>query len=357
MGHEFVGRGRRGRRRVRGSPVGDRVTASPLVRATTAPAARGPLQPLRARPGPGIAYGRPGAFAELVRIPGADPGTERLRARRRVRQAGALRSRSAVAVHAVKLAEPVAGATAVVLGLGHDRPAGRCRPCARGRGARDRRGHLRSCASRRRARSAQRRSTAPRAHAGVGSALSDGEEIDMVFECSGVPRLGQRRPGAGPRRRDDRRARALRRPRHVQPHRARAEGDPPAGEHRLHERRLRRGVALLRSGRAQADPLITPADALDDIEEAFEIQLQKDTLAQGLVIPGAPRASRAPSAGRAEQRPFRLPEGAPRSCSCVTAPPPPRSPGRGSRCRRAQRPAAVASGRGAGRRRLRAPRK
>jgi threonine dehydrogenase-like Zn-dependent dehydrogenase len=50
-------------------------------------------------------------------------------------------------------------------------------------------------------------------------------------------------------------------------------------------------VALLSSGRAQADPLITHRHALDDVMDAFETQMSKDRSLKVLVTPGAPPSS------------------------------------------------------------------
>src|SRR3981081_3875417 len=77
MGHEFVGEGGQAGGGVNGIAVGDRVTASSLVPCNEC---------LRCQEGrfnlcakawtQGIAYGRPGAFAELVRIPNSVPGRD-----------------------------------------------------------------------------------------------------------------------------------------------------------------------------------------------------------------------------------------------------------------------------------------
>ena len=44
-------------------------------------------------------------------------------------------------------------------------------------------------------------------------------------------------------------------------------------------------VELLSSGRAQATPLITQRSSLDDVAQAFEVQLQKDQSLKVIVTP------------------------------------------------------------------------
>src|ERR1700756_4706374 len=120
MGHEFVGTIVDAGAGVEGLAVGDRVTASPLVPCHECPRCAEGRYNLCARAWTqGIAYGRPGAFAELVRVPGGTPGRNVFPIADGVDdEAGALVEPLAVGVHAVKLAEPVAGTTALVLGLG-----------------------------------------------------------------------------------------------------------------------------------------------------------------------------------------------------------------------------------------------
>jgi threonine dehydrogenase-like Zn-dependent dehydrogenase len=119
----------------------------------------------------------------------------------------------------------------------------------------------------------------------LGSALTGDQEIDLVFECSGVPALANA---------------ALE---HI-----RAGGtivvlalydDPVTFNPTVlvqKEIRLQGSIAytgedfadaveLLRSGQAQATPLITQRASLDDIGEAFEVQLQKDRSLKVVVMP------------------------------------------------------------------------
>src|SRR4030088_2361483 len=117
MGHEFVGEVVQAGAAVTGIAVGDRVTASPLVPCMECARCREGRYNLCAKAWTqGIAYGRPGAFAEFVRIPGAVVGENVFTLGEGVsNDAGALTEPLAVAVHAVKLAEPVHGETALVL--------------------------------------------------------------------------------------------------------------------------------------------------------------------------------------------------------------------------------------------------
>ena len=130
MGHEFVGEvvetgdAREGDRR--GRPR-DRLAARALQRVR--PLRRGSLQPLRQGLDARDRLRQARRVRRAVRIPGAISGQNIFPLGDDVSdEAGATTEPLAVAVHAVKLAEPVAGATAVVLGPRHDRPAGGAGP-------------------------------------------------------------------------------------------------------------------------------------------------------------------------------------------------------------------------------------
>src|SRR5689334_19967659 len=120
MGHEFAGEVVAAGELVEGVAVGDRLTASPLVPCNDCPrCAEGRYNLCAAAWTQGLAYGRPGAFAERIKIPHPVPGENVFPLGDDISdEAGALVEPLAVAVHAVKLAEPVSGATALVLGLG-----------------------------------------------------------------------------------------------------------------------------------------------------------------------------------------------------------------------------------------------
>ena len=324
MGHEFAGEVVEAGDEVSGLQVGDRVTASPLVPCGDCPrCARGPLQPVRlGLDAPGSPTGAParsrsGSASRApsrARTSSSSPTTCR-------DEAGATVEPLAVAVHAVRLAGDVEGSTALVLGLGTI--GQQVVQVLRAYGARRVIGidlsELRLRAARHPGRRGGRRRGGHR-RGGRRRARSDGEEVDVVFECSGVPAARQRRAGHGQGRRHDRRARPLRRPAHLQPDGARAEGDPPAGQHRLHERRLRRGrgaaVERARAGRPAHHAPRRARRRRGGVRDPDE----QGPLAEG------PRARRAPR--RPRERPRRVPPAPVRAAaggdrgrsSCATAP-------------------------------------
>ena len=289
MGHEFVGEVVEAGSAVTGVAVGDRVTASPLVPCKECPRCREGRYNLCAKAWTqSIAYGRPGAFAEFVRIPNPVPGENIFLLGDDVSDdAGALTEPLAVAVHAVKLAEPVAGVTAVVLGLGtigaqvvqalRARGAGRIIGLDLSTLRLEAAGGL----------GAEPVDGARGVEEALRSVLAEGQEIDVVFECSGVPALANA---------------AL--------ENVRAGGtvvilalydDPVTFNPTVlvqKEVRLQGSIAytgedfadaveLLRSGAAQATALITQRASLDDVGEAFEVQLQKDRSLKVVVVPNA----------------------------------------------------------------------
>src|SRR5712675_2663604 len=119
MGHEFVGEVVHVGGNVAGIAVGDRVTASPIVPCMQcARCKEGRYNLCGAAWANGIAYGRPGAFAEFVKIPSPVVGSNVFLLGPEITDAGgALVEPLAVGVHAVRLVESVKGATALVLGL------------------------------------------------------------------------------------------------------------------------------------------------------------------------------------------------------------------------------------------------
>lgn len=287
MGHEFVGRIVEAGAGVDGLAVGDRVTASPLVPCNECPrCAEGRYNLCPKAWTQGIAYGRPGAFAELVRIPGATPGGNVFPLESDVAdEAGALVEPLAVAVHAVKLGEPISGMTALVLGLGtigqQVVQALRARGAGRVIGV--------DISALRLEAARQLGAEAIDGSEGLAQALTpalrDGDEIDVVFECSGVPAVANA---------------AL--------EQIRAGGtivvlalydDPVTFNPTVlvqKEIRLQGSIAytgedfsdavrLIHAGKAQAAPLITQRHALDEISHAFEVQLDKDRSLKVLVTP------------------------------------------------------------------------
>jgi 2-desacetyl-2-hydroxyethyl bacteriochlorophyllide A dehydrogenase len=286
MGHEFVGEVVEAGESS-GLSVGDRVTASPLQPCMEcARCLEGRFNLCGKAWTQGIAYGKPGAFAELVQIPNAVPGENVFPLSEDVSDdAGALAEPLAVAVHAVKLAEPVEGATALVLGLGTigQQVVQALRAAGAGRVIGVDISKLRLDAA------AELGAEAFDGSAGIedvlGTALSGDQEIDLVFECSGVPALANA---------------AL--------EQIRAGGtivvlalydDPVTFNPTVlvqKEIRLQGSIAytgedfadaveLLRSGKAQATPLITQRTSLDEIGDAFEVQLEKDRSLKVVVMP------------------------------------------------------------------------
>ena len=288
MGHEFAGEVVAAGDAVEGVSVGDRLTASPLVPCDDCPrCAEGRYNLCAGAWTQGLAYGRPGAFAERIMIPRPVPGQNVFSLGDDISdEAGALVEPLAVAVHAVKLARPVEGATALVLGLGtiglqvvqalHAEGAGRVIGIDLSQ--------LRLEAARK--LGAEALDTSAGLDEPLADALADGDEIDLVFECSGVPALANA---------------AL--------DRVRAGGtivvlalfdDPVTFNPTLlvqKEIRLQGSIAytgedfaaaveLIRTGKAQSDPLITHREPLDDISEAFGVQLEKDRSIKVLVTPG-----------------------------------------------------------------------
>jgi len=287
MGHEFSGRVVAAGDDVAGLAVGDRVTAVPIVPCgNCARCAEGRYNLCAQAWTTGIAYGRPGAFAERVRIPGSVPGENVFKLSDEIDdEAGATVEPLAVGVHAVKLAGSVEGATALVLGLGTI--GQQVVQVLRAHGARRIIGmdlsQLRLEAARELGADAV--DGAPGAEAALAAALSDGEEIDLVFECSGVPALATAALDA-----------------------VRAGGqivvlalyDDPVtfNPTALVQKELRlqgsiaytsedfaEAIDLLRRGAARADTLITQRERLDDIGEAFRVQLSKDRSLKVLVTP------------------------------------------------------------------------
>ena len=289
MGHEFAGEVVAAGSEVQGVSVGDRLTASPLVPCDDCPrCAEGRYNLCAAAWTQGLAYGRPGAFAERIRIPHPVPGQNVFPLGDEISdEAGALVEPLAVAVHAAKLAEPVQGTTALVIGLGTIglQVVQALRARGAGRVIAVDLSELRLDVAR--TLGAEAYPGARGLDAVLADALAGGGEIDLVFECSGVPALAEGALG------------------HV-----RAGGtivvlalfDDPVTfnptvlvqkEIRLQGSIAYTGedfgdaVAMIRAGQAQSAPLITHREALEDISQAFATQLDKDHSIKVLVTPAA----------------------------------------------------------------------
>jgi 2-desacetyl-2-hydroxyethyl bacteriochlorophyllide A dehydrogenase len=289
MGHEFAGRVVAVGAEVSDLALGDRVTAVPLVPCNEcARCAEGAYNLCARAWTTGIAYGRPGAFAERVLIPGAVVGANVFKLGEEIDdEAGATVEPLAVAVHGVKLSGEVEGATALVLGLGTI--GMQVVQVLRAGGAKRILGA--DLAPLRLRAAEQLGAEAIDGAAGIEPALEEalaaGEEIDMVFECSGVPALATA---------------AIRAVRGGGTIVVLALYDDPVSFNPTalvqKEVRLQGTIAytsadfadaveLLRSGAARADTLITQRESLDDISRAFEVQLSKDRSLKVLVNPNA----------------------------------------------------------------------
>jgi 2-desacetyl-2-hydroxyethyl bacteriochlorophyllide A dehydrogenase len=287
MGHEFVGEVIEAGSAVDGIGVGDRITASPLQPChQCARCAEGRYNLCAQAWTQGIAYGKPGAFAELVRIPSATVGQNVFPLGSEISdEAGALVEPLAVAVHAVRLAEPVQGENALVLGLGTI--GQQVVQTLRANGAAKVIGvdvsTLRLNAATE--LGATVLTGGPDIAEQIAAELGPDGEVAVVFECTGVPALAE-----------------------LALAQVRAGGtvvvvalyDDPVSFNPtvLVQKEIRLqgsiaytsddfavAVALITSGQVQAGPLITQHHTLDDIVEAFEVQLEKDRSLKVLVTP------------------------------------------------------------------------
>jgi 2-desacetyl-2-hydroxyethyl bacteriochlorophyllide A dehydrogenase len=287
MGHEFSGTVVATGDAVEGVEVGDRVTGVPIVPCMEcARCKEGRFNLCAVTWTTAIAYGKPGAFAEKVVIPGAQVGGNLFKLDESVDdEAGATIEPLAVGVHAVHLAGDVSGSTALVIGLGTiGQQTGQV---LRAHGAKRVIGvdisELRIGAAKELGIDALD-SSGGLAETLAG-ALGPDEEIDVVFECSGVPALAAGAIDA-----------------------VRAGGtivvlalydDPVSfnptslvqrevtlkGSIAYTSSDFAEAIELLSTGKAVAAPLITQRERLDDIGDAFKVQLEKDRSIKVLVTP------------------------------------------------------------------------
>jgi 2-desacetyl-2-hydroxyethyl bacteriochlorophyllide A dehydrogenase len=196
MGHEFCGEVVEVGANVQGLAVGERVTAMPFNACYTCQACmRGETHLCYNISGQAIAYGLPGAFAEYLRIPRATLNRNVFKLPGQLSDiAGATVEPLAVAVHAVRLANPDIGAKVVVVGAGL---IGQCMVQtlkARGVGL-----VVVSEVSERRAALAQRVGADVVLNPAAGNIVEQVGELigfvpgrrtaaaDVVFDCAGVP--------------------------------------------------------------------------------------------------------------------------------------------------------------------------
>jgi (R,R)-butanediol dehydrogenase / meso-butanediol dehydrogenase / diacetyl reductase len=276
MGHEFSGRVVAVGSGVEGIAEGDRVTAVPIQPCNAcARCAEGRYNLCGVAWTTAIAYGKPGAFAERVRVPNARLGRNVFKLPDGVDdESGATVEPLAVAVHAARIAQDVEGRTALVLGLGTI--GQQVVQVLRARGARRVIGvdlsELRLDAA--------RGFGADVLHGGEGlgpalsGALAEGEEVDLVFECSGVPAPART---ASIALYDD--------PVTFNPTSLVQREVTLTGSIAYTHEDFAEAIDLLSSGQAVAAPLVTQREKLDDILAAFRVQLEKDRSLKVLVTP------------------------------------------------------------------------
>lgn len=282
MGHEFTGTIIEAGADVQGLAVGDRVTASPIVPCGECPRCQEGRFNLCAQAWTtGIAYGRPGAFAERLRIPNAVAGENVFKLPDHVSdETGATAEPLAVAVHGVRLVPDLKGKVALVLGLGtigqQVVQVLRAYGAARVLGV--------DLSDLRLDAATQFGAEAVPGLDGVAAVL-DGAEVDVVFECSGVPALANAAlglvKGGGTivvlALYDDE---ISFNPTALVQSEIKLQGSIAYTASDFAE-----AVRLLADGEAQAGPLITQRERLDDVTDAFAVQLDKARSLKVLVRP------------------------------------------------------------------------
>jgi threonine dehydrogenase-like Zn-dependent dehydrogenase len=287
MGHEFAGEVVAVGGGVSGVPIGARVTGMPIRPCMRcASCRRGDVNLCPQALTRGIAYGRPGAFAERVRIPDAvldenlfvlpDGFSD---------EAGALVEPLAVAIHGVRVGDPSPADTAVVFGLG---PIGlqiiqalRARDVAQIVGIDLAPSRLQAAA----ALGAHPVEAGPDAVATVAAVRARGVDPDIAFECSSAlsaftAALEAVRPGG--------------RVVAVALYHQLLTLDGMAFVHREVQLRgsvcytsadFREAIALLASGRAVTDPIVTHREPLERLPAAFEMQCRSKEAIKVMIRP------------------------------------------------------------------------
>jgi (R,R)-butanediol dehydrogenase / meso-butanediol dehydrogenase / diacetyl reductase len=277
LGHEFSGEVAVVGEAVDGIAVGDRVTAMPLQPCGACRRCGEGNRHLCERAHErGIGFGIPGAFADRVRVPGATLGVNVHRLPDELDyEAGALVEPLGIAVHAVRRSGAAPGQSALVYGLG---TIGlQVAQVLRAHGVDPVLGIDLSLLRRERA-----------AELGIVADVEpavDRPELDLVFECTGVPALIQR-------------SLELVRPRgtvvvvalftHL------ATIDPMVLVHKeaaivgsvmITPDEFREAIELLRSGAVAGGPLVTHRRPLADLPAAFALQCDKDATIKVMVNP------------------------------------------------------------------------
>jgi len=293
MGHEFSGKIVEMGKEVQGVKIGDRVTVMPLTICGRCPRClEGASHLCEVGLAESVAYGLPGGFAEFVRVPNVILGSNLFKIPDNVDDAAAaLVEPLAVALHAAKMSAPAPTDTCVVLGLGSiglntvqmlkalgaGRVIGIDISPVRLNIAKQLGADITINGREVDALAAVTEITGPGAY-GVGA------RADIVIEASGVGALlnqavSMTRAGGKLR------IAAL------------YEGDVMVPANQIVQKEMSvsgtfayRGefaqvLSLLASGRIQAAPVITHTFALDDIEQAFRTQLDKDVSIKVQVAP------------------------------------------------------------------------
>ena len=283
MGHEFAGEVVEVGSEVEGIAVGDRVTGLPIQPCGDCrQCLEGREHLCETWTRRSIGYGIPGAFAERLWIPQAVLGRNVHKMPNELAfEDAALVEPLAVGVHAVGQAQPGPGDVALVLGLGtiglQVAQVLLARGVAQVVGA--------DLSPLRRSVAAQLGVTAV-AGEDLGAAVSEAagfRPIDVVFEATGAPALVQSalgivRPGGTV---------VL-----IALYEQRAELDPTIvvqkeltvrGSAIYTPEEFNEAIELLASGQAKGEPLITHRWPLEDLGEAFEAQLEKDSAIKVMV--------------------------------------------------------------------------
>jgi len=293
MGHEFSGVVVEAGPEVQGVKVGDRVTANPLTMCGRCPRClEGSTHLCEVGLSASVAYGLPGAFAEFVRVPNAIVGGNIFIIPDNVDDASAaLAEPLAVALHATKLSAPGPTDTCVVIGLGSIglNTVQMLKAAGAGRVIGIDVSPTRLALARQLGAdiTINGREQDPLAAVteitGAG-AYGVGARADIVIEASGVPALlGQAisMTRAGGKLRIA----------------ALYEGEPPIPANQIVQKEMSvagtfaykgefpQVLQMLADGRITAAPLVTHTFALDDIEQAFRTQLDKDVSVKVQVAP------------------------------------------------------------------------